>query len=65
VIHPQDAIARLLDVGRIVTSLELLGPTRSMPLAEYRTRTWERKGMERVGTPAVGTIEAALTKLGL
>ena len=44
-------------LGHIMTSLELLGSMRKIPLQEYRRRTWERKGVERVLQEA---IEAAL-----
>ena len=54
---PIDAAIVRRKLGHIMTSLELLGPMRGIPLQEYRRRTWERKGVERVLQEA---IEAAL-----
>lgn len=54
---PIDAAIVRRKLGHIVSSLDLLRSIRTMPLAEYRTRVWERKGVERVLQEA---IEAAL-----
>ena len=54
---PIDAAIIRGKLGHIMTSLDLLRPMRAMPLAEYRERVWERKGIERVLQEA---IEAAL-----
>ena len=54
---PIDAAIIRGKLGHIMTSLDLLRPMRGMPLAEYRERVWERKGVERVLQEA---IEAAL-----
>ena len=54
---PIDAAIVRAKLGHIMTSLDLLRPMRSMPLADYQTRVWERKGVERV---LQETIEAAL-----
>ena len=54
---PIDAAIVRRKLGHIMTSLELLGPMRGIPLQEYRGRVWERKGVERVLQEA---IEAAL-----
>jgi uncharacterized protein YutE (UPF0331/DUF86 family) len=54
---PIDAAVVRRKLGHIMTSLDLLRPMRTMPLDEYRTRVWERKGVERVLQEA---IEAAL-----
>ena len=54
---PIDAAIVRRKLGHIMTSLDLLRPMRAMPLHEYRTRVWERKGVERVLQEA---IEAAL-----
>jgi len=54
---PIDAAIIRRKLGHIMTSLDLLRPMRAMPLHEYRTRVWERKGVERVLQEA---IEAAL-----
>jgi uncharacterized protein YutE (UPF0331/DUF86 family) len=54
---PIDAAVVRRKLGHIMTSLDLLGPVREMPLAEYRRRVWERKGVERILQEA---IEAAL-----
>jgi uncharacterized protein YutE (UPF0331/DUF86 family) len=54
---PIDAAIVRRKLGHIMTSLDLLGPMREIPLQEYRRRVWERKGMERVLQEA---IEAAL-----
>ena len=54
---PIDAAIIRRKLGHIMTSLDLLGPMRGIPLQEYRRRVWERKGVERVLQEA---IEAAL-----
>ena len=54
---PIDAAIVRAKLGHIMTSLDLLRPMRAMPLADYRARVWERKGVERVLQEA---IEAAL-----
>ena len=54
---PIDAAIVRRKLGHIMTSLDLLGPMREVPLQEYRRRVWERKGVERVLQEA---IEAAL-----
>ena len=54
---PIDAAIVRAKLGHIMTSLDLSRPMRDMPLAEYRERVWERKGIERVLQEA---IEAAL-----
>jgi uncharacterized protein YutE (UPF0331/DUF86 family) len=54
---PVDAAIVRGKLGHIITSLDLLRPMRAMPLADYRARVWERKGVERVLQEA---IEAAL-----
>lgn len=54
---PIDAAIVRRKLGHIMRSLDLLRSIRTMPLAEYRTRVWERKGAERVLQEA---IEAAL-----
>lgn len=54
---PTDAAIVRRKLAHIMTSLDLLRPLRTMPLAEYRSRVWERKGAERVLQEA---IEAAL-----
>ena len=54
---PIDAAIIRGKLGRIMMSLDLLRPMRALPLAEYRERVWERKGIERVLQEA---IEAAL-----
>ena len=54
---PIDAAIIRSKLGHIMTSLDLLRPMRGRPLAEYRERVWERKGIERVLQEA---IEAAL-----
>ena len=54
---PIDAAIVRRKLGHIMTSLDLLGPMRGIPLHEYRRRVWERKGVERVLQEA---IEAAL-----
>ena len=54
---PIDAAIVRAKLGHIMTSLDLLRPMREMSLAAYRTRVWERKGIERVLQEA---IEAAL-----
>ena len=54
---PIDAAIIRGKLGRIMTSLDLLRPMRALPLAEYRERVWERKGIDRVLQEA---IEAAL-----
>jgi uncharacterized protein YutE (UPF0331/DUF86 family) len=54
---PIDAAIVRSKLGRIMTSLDLLRSVRAMPLEDYRTRVWERKGVERV---LQETIEAAL-----
>ena len=54
---PVDAAIVRRKLGHILAALDLLGPIKTMPLAEYRARVWERKGIERVLQEA---IEAAL-----
>lgn len=54
---PIDAAIIRRKLGHIMTSLDLLRPMRDLPLEDYRTRVWERKGVERVLQEA---IEAAL-----
>ena len=54
---PIDAAVVRRKLGHIMSSLDLLGPIRDLPLQEYRQRVWERKGVERVLQEA---IEAAL-----
>ena len=54
---PIDAAIVRRKLGHIMTSLDLLGPMRGIPLQKYRQRVWERKGVERVLQEA---IEAAL-----
>lgn len=54
---PIDAAVVRRKLGRIMTSLDLLRPMRAMSLDDYRSRVWERKGVERVLQEA---IEAAL-----
>lgn len=41
---PTDAAIVRRKLAHIMTSLDLLRPLRTMPLAEYRSRVWERKG---------------------
>ena len=56
---PIDAAIVHRKLGHIMTSLDLHGPMREVPLEEYRRRVWERKGVERVLQEA---IEAALVR---
>jgi uncharacterized protein YutE (UPF0331/DUF86 family) len=56
-VSPIDAAIVRAKLGHVMTSLDLLRPMRAMPLADYRARVWERKGIERVLQEA---IEAAL-----
>lgn len=54
---PIEAAVIRRKLGHIMTSLDLLRSVSGMPLDDYRTRVWERKGVERVLQEA---IEAAL-----
>ncbi len=54
---PIDAAIVRSKLGRIITSLDLLRPIRTMPLGDYRAHVWQRKGVERV---LQESIEAAL-----
>lgn len=54
---PIDAAIVRGKLGRIMTSLDLLRSIRGISLEDYRSRVWERKGVERVLQEA---IEAAL-----
>jgi uncharacterized protein YutE (UPF0331/DUF86 family) len=56
-VSPIDAAIVRGKLGHIMTSLDLLRPMRTLALADYRARVWERKGIERVLQEAT---EAAL-----
>ena len=50
---PIDAAIVRRKLGHIMASLELLGPTRGIPLSEYRRRLRERQGVERILQEAI------------